>query len=263
MFFLIPAVFNEVRNFVYFINSFFVNKEWEVLFREGFPFPEIEANITEFLLSARPKIIDFINEWLVTLPNFGQQLGTFLFFLVLITVYLSFYLDSFKASIHKIFPKSTRNIARIFLKDLYNNLNHFVISTIFASLFVGVGAFVSMNFLGIRYSLLLSFWAAMTNFIPIVGVVLEFIPLIIVGISSGPVKMLILLIIMCVLHGVAFIFFLLFMKGRARINPVGVILCILIFGAAFGFVGSLIAAPLSLVIKVFWKHYVQPFLERG
>jgi predicted PurR-regulated permease PerM len=52
------------------------------------------------------------------------------------------------------------------------------------------------------------------------------------------------------------------MKGRARINPVGVILSILIFGAAFGFIGSLIAAPSALVIKVLWNHYVQPQLDK-
>jgi predicted PurR-regulated permease PerM len=269
MFFLIPMVFGEVRNFVIFINNFFENRTWESLFdgSSGFMglesnvFPEIEKNFSDYLASMQPKIIEFFNQWIAELPNIGQQLGSFVFFHILITIYLSFYFDTFKANIHKIYPKNTRKVATNFLKDLHINLNNFVISTIFASLFVGVGAFIAMNFLDIRYSLLLSFWAGITNFIPIVGVVFEFIPLIIVGISSGLVKMLILLIVMSVLHGAAFIFFLNVMKGKARINPVGVILSILIFGAAFGFIGSLIAAPASLVIKVLWNHYVQPQLE--
>ncbi|MGM0641564.1 MAG: AI-2E family transporter [Thermotogota bacterium] len=267
LFFLIPMVFGEVRNFVMFINNFFENREWEGLFTtdnilpESNVFPEIEKNVSEYLSSLRPKIVDFFNQWIAELPNIGQQLGSFVFFHVLITIYLSFYFDTFKKNIHKIYPKNVRNIATNFLKDLHINLNNFVVSTIFASLFVGIGAFVAMNFLGIRYSLLLSFWAGLTNFIPIVGVIFEFIPLIIVGISSGLVKMLILLIIMAILHGAAFIFFLYIMKGKARINPVGVILSILIFGAAFGFIGSLIAAPASLVIKVLWMHFVQPELD--
>lgn len=261
MFFLVPMVFGEVRNFVIFINNFFENKEWEALFTQGNVLPEIEKNISEYLVSLRPKIIEFFNQWIAELPNMGQQLGSFVFFHILITIYLSFYFDSFKKNIHKIYPYKTRKIATNFLKDLHINLNNFVISTIFASLFVGVGAFVAMNFLGIKYSLLLSFWAAITNFIPIVGVIFEFIPLIVVGISSGVIDMLILLIIMSILHGAAFIFFLYIMKGKARINPVGVILSILIFGAAFGFIGSLIAAPSSLIIKVLWNHYVQPELN--
>src|SRR6056297_1280647 len=32
MFFLVPMVFGEVRNFVIFINNFFENREWEGLF---------------------------------------------------------------------------------------------------------------------------------------------------------------------------------------------------------------------------------------
>ncbi|SDC25829.1 AI-2E family transporter [Geotoga petraea] len=270
MFFLVPMVFGEVRNFVIFINNFFENRTWESLFEgssgilgtESNVFPEIEKNFSEYLASLQPKIIEFFNQWIVELPNIGQKLGSFVFFHILITIYLSFYFDSFKTNIHKIYPRNTRKIAVNFLKDLHINLNNFVISTIFASLFVGVGAFIALNFLDIRYSLLLSFWAGITNFIPIVGVVFEFIPLIIVGISSGLVKMLILLIIMSILHGAAFVFFLNIMKGRARINPVGVILSILIFGAAFGFIGSLIAAPSALVIKVFWNHYVQPQLDK-
>jgi len=270
MFFLVPMVFGEVRNFVIFINNFFENRTWESLFEgssgilgtESNVFPEIEKNFSEYLTSLHPKIIEFFNQWIAELPNIGQQLGSFIFFHILITIYLSFYFDSFKANIHKIYPKNTRKIAVNFLKDLHINLNNFVISTIFASLFVGIGAFIALNFLDIRYSLLLSFWAGITNFIPIVGVVFEFIPLIIVGISSGLVKMLILLIVMSILHGAAFVFFLNIMKGRARINPVGVILSILIFGAAFGFIGSLIAAPSALVIKVLWNHYVQPQLDK-
>jgi len=269
MFFLVPMVFGEVRNFVIFINNFFDNREWEGLFNgttnflefESNVFPEIEKNFSEYLASLQPKVIEFFNQWIAELPKIGQQLGSFFFFHILITIYLSFYFDTFKENIHKIYPKYTRTVATNFLKDLHVNLNNFVISTIFASLFVGVGAFIAMNILDIRYSLLLSFWAGLTNFIPIVGVVFEFIPLIIVGISSGLVKMLILLIVMSILHGAAFIFFLYIMKGKARINPVGVILSILVFGAAFGFIGSLIAAPSSLVIKVLWNHYVQPQLD--
>lgn len=262
MFFLIPAVFSEVTNFVNFINSFFVNREWENLFTENFLFPEVEANITEFLLSVRPRLIDFINDWLVTLPNLGQQVGTFLFFIVLVSIYLSFYFDNFKLNILKLFPKSSRKITFKFLKDVYNSLKAFVISTLFASLFVGIGAFIAMNFLGIKYSLLLSFWAALTNFIPIVGVIFEFIPLILVGISSGLPKMLILLLVMVILHGGAFIFFLYVMKGRARINPVAIIVSILFFGAIFSYLGPLIATPLALIIKVYWINFISPSLER-
>ncbi|WP_308644448.1 AI-2E family transporter [Oceanotoga sp.] len=259
--FLIPTVIGEVSNFINFLNGIFEKQEWRELFPEKFD--DIEKNVTEFLITLRPKIISFINDALIQMPNLGGKIGSFIFYLVLITIYGSFYFDSFKLKAGNLFPKSIRNTSISFLKDLYVNLKSFVISTLFAALFVGIGAFIIMNILGVKYSLLMSFWAALTNFIPIVGVIFEFIPLILVGISSGLTKMLILLLIMIILHTSAFIFFLYVMKGSARINPVAVIISILIFGYIFGFVGPIIAVPIGISIKVFWKHFISPTFERS
>ena len=114
----------------------------------------------------------------------------------------------------------------------------------------------------LKYKTLLSFWAGITNFIPIVGVVIEFIPLIIVGASLGILKLIILLMSMALIHGAAFIIFLFLMKGYAKINPVLIILSILIMGHWLSIVGALIAVPTLMAIQIFWKMFVQPELER-
>ncbi|HOO74658.1 MAG TPA: AI-2E family transporter [Tepiditoga sp.] len=261
MFFLIPTIIGEVSNFMNFLNNFFKNKDWEVLFNNNFP--EIEENMSNFIESLEPKIMEFLNGMLVQIPGYGQKIGSFLFYVALITIYGSFYMDNFKRGVEKLFPKSVRAVSVKFVADLYKDLKHFVVTTLFAALFVGIAAFFAMNFLGIRYTILLAFWAALTNFIPVVGVIFEFIPLILVGISAGITKMLILLIIMSIIHFSAFIFFLFVLKGKSSINPVAIIISILVFGYIFGTIGPLIAVPIGITIKVFWTYYITPMLERG
>jgi predicted PurR-regulated permease PerM len=120
-----------------------------------------------------------------------------------------------------------------------------------------------MSFLGIKYTVLMSFWAFVTNFIPIVGVIFEFVPLALVGLSSGVESMVWLLVLMSVIHGSAFIFFLFVMRGYSKINPFFIILAILIFGQIFNVLGILIAVPLCLIIKLFWTNFIKPYFERG
>lgn len=258
---LIPTVIHEVSNFLNFLESFFNNKEWKKLFNNSFP--QLEHNISDFLSGLQPKLFEFLNYVALQIPNMGQKAGSFIFYLFLLTIYGSFFFDTFKNKFLFMFPKSIRKNTRLFWKDLYIDLETFVVSTVFAALFVGGTAFVAINIIGIKYSLLLSVWAALTNFIPVVGVVFEFIPLIIVGISSGITKMLILLTVMIVIHATAFIFFLYVLKGKTRINSVAVIVSILIFGYIFGIIGPLIAVPIGILLRTYWNHFVSPYLERS
>ncbi|KAF2956421.1 AI-2E family transporter [Marinitoga sp. 38H-ov] len=258
---LIPTVIKEISNFIIFLNDFFQKAQWKILLQNQ---PEnIINNIENFMNGLQPKIIELLSNIIELIPTYGQKAFTFLFFLTIGTIYFSFYFDSFKQKLQYLYPKSLRNSAKAFYNETFNQIEHYVVATLFASAFVGVSAFFVMSFLGIKYQLLLSFWAAVTNFIPVIGVVLEFIPMIIVGVSSGITTMLIFLIIMSIIHGIAFIIFISIMKDYGRVNPVVTIFSLLILGSLINLTGALIAVPIAMIIKVFWNTYIKPELERS
>ncbi|KLO22930.1 MULTISPECIES: AI-2E family transporter [unclassified Marinitoga] len=258
---LIPTVIKEISNFVVFLNDFFQKAQWKVLLQNQ---PEnIVDNIENFMNSLQPKLIELLSNFIELIPTYGQRAFTFLFFLTIGTIYFSFYFESFKEKLQYLYPKSLRKTANEFYNETFNQIEHYVVATLLASAFVGVSAFLAMSFLGIKYQLLLSFWAAVTNFIPVIGVVLEFIPMIIVGVSSGLTTMLLFLLIMSVIHGIAFIIFISIMKDYGRINPVITIFSLLILGSIISLTGALIAVPTAMIIKVFWQIYIKPELERG
>ncbi|WGS64242.1 AI-2E family transporter [Marinitoga aeolica] len=258
---LIPTVIREISNFVVFLNDFFQKGSWKILLKNQ---PEnIVNNIENFMNSLQPKLIEMLSNFIELIPSYGQKAFTFLFFLTIGSIYLSFYFEQFKEKLQYLYPKSLRNSAKIFYDESFNQIEHYVVATLFASAFVGVSAFLAMSFLGIKYQLLLSFWAAVTNFIPVIGVVLEFIPMIVVGISSGLTTMLLFLLIMSIIHGIAFIIFISIMKDYGRINPVITIFSLLILGSIISLTGALIAVPTAMIIKVFWQIYIKPELERS
>jgi len=259
--FLIPAVIKEIDTFVVFIDRFFVNREWEKFFTNIFP--DTEKTLSNFIVSLQPKLLEFLNSLVGKLPAYGQQIALFLAYYFLLTLYGIYNIDSLKKYIGYLYPRSIRSTGEKFFSELYHSLDSFVFSTFFSSIFVGVCAFFIMSFLGIKYTVLMSFWAFVTNFIPIVGVIFEFVPLALVGLSSGVESMIWLLVLMSAIHASAFIFFLFVMRGYSKINPFFIILAILIFGQVFNVLGILIAVPLCLIIKLFWSNFIKPYFERG
>ncbi|AEX85192.1 hypothetical protein XO10_03820 [Marinitoga sp. 1135] len=258
---LIPTVTREISNFIVFLNDFFQNAQWKILLQNQ---PEsIVNNVEEFMNSLQPKAIEMLSRFIEVIPTYGQKAFTFLFFLTIGTIYFTFYFESFKAKLQYLYPKSLRDTASKFYNETFNQIEHYVVATLLASAFVGISAFFAMSILGIKYQLLLSFWAAVTNFIPVIGVILEFIPMIIVGVSSGLTTMLIFLLTMSIIHGIAFIIFISIMKDYGRVNPVITIFSLLILGSIISLTGALIAVPTAMIIRVFWDVYIKPELERS
>jgi predicted PurR-regulated permease PerM len=99
--------------------------------------------------------------------------------------------------------------------------------------------------------------------IPIVGVVFEIIPLILLAVSARSLLVFIgLLAALLVIHTAAFIVFLKLMRGYTRTNPVIMIFSIIFFGQVLGIVGAFLAVPLTIILKQFWEHFISPWFER-
>lgn len=229
-----------------------------------------EGTRTQILDTVRRTLLElqiwfrgFSRELLEKVPAFLSSLGSILFFVILGTIYFSYYFPSFKRFSPHLYPKSCRSEALTFLKDTYRNLERFVTSIVLVSIFVGVIVAILVRMLGLPYSLLMGFWATITNMIPIVGVVFEIIPLILLAVSARSLLVFVgLLAALLIIHTAAFIVFLKLMRGHTRTNPVIMIFAIIFFGQVLGIVGAFLAVPLTIILKQFWEHFISPWFER-
>jgi predicted PurR-regulated permease PerM len=223
---------------------------------------EIIDNTRNLLISLQAKFREYIPIIFQKIPSVITSAFTVTFFVILGTVYLSYYFPLMKRYSVRLYPNHSRDVAKGFLKDTYRSLQRYVNTILVISLMVGFLVGIVVRLLSLNYSILMGFWAAITNLIPIVGVALEVIPLFLLAASVQNLGILIVLaLVLIAVHSIAFVFFLKLMKGYGRINPVAIIFMIIIFGQILGVVGAFIAVPIAIVFKHFWEHFISPWLD--
>jgi len=255
---LTPSVIEQAGNFYNFMVNFFENKQWEGYFEN---YPDIQRSISDILSRIQPKFLEFVANAISNITKTTPQVVSFLFYVILGSIYFAFYFPEFKRKIGIIFPAAARKDALNFLRETYLQLRQFIISLFLVALVVGISFGMFLFFIGVKYSLLLGFWAAITNLIPIVGVVLEIIPLILTGVSMGLKAVITITIAVVVVHTIAFVMFLKLMKGYIKINPVVMIFMILLSTQIFGMIGAFIAVPLTIVVRLYWQYFIFPWME--
>lgn len=254
--FLIPPLIKEMANFYEMTAKFFEKREWETILS-----PTLSARISQLLSLFEPKLLQLLENIISTITKTAPQLFTFLFYVVLGSVYLLYYFSPIRKRIPYIFPKSCRREATIFLRDVYVQLRRYIFSITIVAILVGISMGFLLWFLGTKYVVLLSFWATFTNFIPIIGVFLEVVPLFLMTFSLGLKSNIILGIGVITIHALAFLIFLKLMEGYIKINPIAIIFLIMLLSSALGMLGALIAVPSGIVLKIFWARFVTPTLN--
>ncbi|MCS7233713.1 MAG: AI-2E family transporter [Synergistetes bacterium] len=254
--FLIPSLVRETATFYEMAARFFEKKEWEELLP-----PTLAVRLSQLFSLFEPRLLKLLESIISTVTRVTPQLLTFLFYVILGSVYLMYNFKQLRKGIPYLFPKSCRKEASLFLRDVYIQLRQYIFSISIVALFVGVSLGLLLWYLGSKYIILLSFWGFVTNYIPIVGVFLELIPLFLMTFSLGLKASIILGIGVFIIHISAFLIFLRLMGGYIRINPVAIIFLIMLFSSALDILGALIAVPCGIVFRVFWIRFLSPVLN--
>lgn len=254
--FLIPSLVKETANFYEMVAKFFEKREWEELLPAT-----LAGRLTQLFSLFEPKLLRLLESIISTATKVTPQLFTFLFYVILGSVYLMYNFKGLRKGMPYLFPRSCRKEASLFLRDVYVQLRQYIISISIVALFVAISLGLLLWYLGSRYAILLSFWGFVTNYVPIVGVFLEFIPLFLMTFSLGLKASIILGVGVFVIHVVAFLIFLRLMGGYIKINPVAIIFLIMLFSSALDILGALIAVPCGIVFKIFWVRFLSPVLN--
>ncbi len=254
--FLIPSLMKEAANFYEMAAKFFEEREWEKILPH-----DVGMRITQLVSAFQPKLLKLLAYVISTITKFAPQLFTFMFYVILGSIYLIYYFQFIKRRVPRIFPKSCRREATFFLRDVYIQLRQYIFAIVIVAVMVGISMGILLTYLGSKYTVLLSFWAVFTNFIPIVGVFLEMVPLFLMTFSLGLKASIILAVGVVVIHTAAFLLFLKLMEGYIRINPVAIIFLIMFFSSTLGVLGALIAVPTAVVFKIFWIRFLTPALD--
>ena len=177
---------------------------------------------------------------------------------VFIVLFLSLYWSMDKIRFERLWlsllPSGQRQQARSIWWTVESDLGAYIRSeaaqSILAGLLLGLGYWL----LGSPYPVLLALAGALALLIPLVGAGLAVIPPLLVGLLTG-----VPLSLLTALYTIVIMVFLRWwveprLSNRRRFNPILTVVILIALADAFGFLGIIVAPPLSAACQILWSH---------
>jgi predicted PurR-regulated permease PerM len=178
-------------------------------------------------------------------------------------VILTFFIASFIAvapneyssALKDFFPPKIRGFLRAFTHDLKTLLQHWIVGTLLAMLFVGSLATLGYWIVGLKYFVVFGVIAGFMEIIPYFGPTLSAILPALFALTQEPSKAIPVIIISMLIQLIENYFFIPFLwKKQVNIPPAISIFIIILFGQLLGFLGILLAIPIFLVTRTLSIH---------
>jgi predicted PurR-regulated permease PerM len=162
-----------------------------------------------------------------------------------------------------LFPKKRREQARMIFGEVGRTLRYWLVGQFCAMVLIGVATWAGLSLMGVKLAVALGFLAGLLEFIPNVGPVLSAIPAILIALLDGPREALYVALLYL---GIQFaennLVIPLVQRRAISLPPALSLLALLLFAKLFGFLGLLLAIPLTAAIFVFIKEaYVKRALH--
>ncbi len=174
---------------------------------------------------------------------------------ILIVLFMSLYFmadpKSYVNGVIKLFPIWYRPRVQVILDKMYTALRTWLEGTFLSMIFVAAATWLGLALLGIPQAPALGVLAAMLSFVPNFGQLVAGFAAFVVGVVQAPDRAGWLLV---VVYAVSFIqsqiFTPILFSESLRIPPVLVLLGQIVCGALFGFLGILLAVPITSILLI-------------
>jgi predicted PurR-regulated permease PerM len=220
---------------------------------------------TQFLNDLARQIASAVGQISISvLPFVGDVASTVLSLLIVVFLSLYFLADpqGYTNGAIRLFPIWYRERARLILTRIYDALRGWLEGTFLSMIFVAVGTWIGLSMLQLEQAVALGVLAGLLSFVPNFGQLVAVLAAVVVGIVQAPGSIgLIILVIYGMSAIQSQIFTPLLFSESLRLPPVLVLLGQIVCGALFGFLGILLAVPLTAIIMILIQEiYVKDVL---
>lgn len=248
----IPLLVDSAKNA---INNILLDKNLSII-----PFDKIEQQITQSVGDFIPFLYGNILNGISALTGFAVVL-----FVVPIMVFYLLKDDKlFTPYVIKFVPSEFKGKGKHILEDLDETISVYIIGQALLAVSLGVLMYIGYLILGLKFALVLAFFAVITFMIPYLGSIIGVLPAILVGLADNNIYMpLKILFVMAVAQIIVGNFLSPVLMGkRMNIHPITYIIVLLGAASLYGFIGMLVAVPVYALLKVIVKHLYEIYLLR-
>jgi predicted PurR-regulated permease PerM len=192
-----------------------------------------------------------------------ERLGSLYTFLIAATFvpFLVFFMLAAKRrawhATMQLFPPGERTQVKETLADVTQVLRSYVVGTALVGLIMVIASWLFFWVVGLEFPFLAGLVSGMLNLVPYLGVVLSWMPPLLIGLRQyhelGPFVG--IFAMLAFLHLISLNFLIPALIGwRVRLNALALTMSLLFWGWLWGAVGLLLAIPITAVIKVICDH---------
>ncbi len=185
-----------------------------------------------------------------------------IFIILFVGLYFCFTPQYYISGIIGLVPQNGRQRAEQIFSALDYTLGHWLIGRFIGMLMVSVSTFIGLYFLNVPVPLSLAVLAGILTFIPNIGPILAIIPAILLGYTVSPATALYVLLLYLLIQGIeSYIVTPLIQQKAVSLPPVLTLTSLVVFGSTLGFLGLLLATPLTAAAMVLVKMlYIEDVL---
>lgn len=192
--------------------------------------------------------------------TFGT-VGAF-FLLIVIALYVAVSPHPYMRGIVLLMPPARRRRTREMLDLLGHVLRYWMLGQLIDMAVVGLLSTLGLIVLGVPLALALGVLAGVLTFVPYVGAIIAGIPAVIVASTLGPASILWVVLLYLGCHSVeGYLVAPLVTRRTVRLAPAVTVLSMTVLGELYGFIGVLIATPLTAAVITLVKElYIRDYL---
>lgn len=215
----------------------------------------ISENIQKSIESLEENIAGWISGLFATVTGIIGSIAAFIVVLVM-TFYMVVEEESIKRIIQNFLPEKRWNYALTRGSEVKRKLGSWLRGQFVLCFIIGLFVYVGLLILDVDYALALGVFAGLTEMIPYVGPVLGAIPAVFLAFAESPIKAFFVIIFYFIIQQLEnHLLVPKVMQKATGINPVISIIALLIGVKLAGFVGVLLAIPLTTAASVFVKDF--------
>lgn len=233
-------------------------------------FPKFfQSFLSRFSPESQSEFLDMFQKWLSKSgPSSGKAFFSFLgsvvgqvisFFMVLvIAFYLSVKKGAVRLFVNSVIPTKYQKFLEKFFNSVQREIGAWGRGLLLLSLFVSVLVYFGLTLLGVKYALTLAVIAGLTEFVPYIGPLLALIPAVIVTLGQSTTLVLLVIILYIIVQQIENVLLSPYvMHKTVGLDPLIVIIVVLIGAKIFGPIGIVLAVPITTIISILVKDYLQ------
>lgn len=219
--------------------------------------PDVQRRINALANDGASTFSEAAGAWMRASIAFVTQTLTVLLTLIVVPIWMfwalrdrHFVARNLKAAVPPAVRPDVENVMAI----ADGLLGRYIRAQLFLGVVVGIAVGVSLTLLGVQLSVALGIWAGITELIPILGPWIGAVPGLIIILATDPSRAIWVALVYLGVQQLENNLLVPRVQGRAvDIHPAMVIVLLASWGTVFGFIGLLIAVPVTAILReLFW-----------